>query len=53
MTDVWLLLKVPNILIFQPPGVCMEMAQIASTSVIVWTTQNVADHVLVAVIQLP
>ena len=35
------------------PGVCTEMAQIASTSVIVWKIQNVAEHVLVAVIQLP
>ena len=37
----------------QPPGVCTEMAQIASTSVIVRTKRNVAEHVIVAVIQLP
>ena len=37
---------------FQMPGVCTDMDQIASTSVIVWTTENVAGHVLVAVIQL-
>ena len=38
---------------FQMPGVCTEMVQIASTSVIVCITQNVAEHVIVGVTQLP